>query len=248
MRRGLCAATGALSLAASLCGASPSPEDAVSLGPDLSVREVRPGTWVHTSVRASDGVPANGMIVRTPKGLVLVDTGWTEDQTLRLVEWGEKTLGAPFVEAVVTHSHADRSGGVPALYAKKIRVIAMDLTASKLRDAGAEAVPEAVVSASKPAYRDPLGYEIFYPGAGHTVDNAVVWFPEGKILFGGCFVKAEAATDLGFVGDADLASWPRAVDAVRARYGAATVVVPGHGEIAGPAALVHTLELLRKRP
>jgi hypothetical protein len=61
-------------------------------------------------------------------------------------------------------------------------------------------------------------------------------------------VKAEAATDLGFIGDAELGSWPRALDAVRSRYGAAAIVVPGHGEIAGPAALVHTLELLRTHP
>jgi metallo-beta-lactamase class B len=246
MRCGVWAATGAL--AASLCGASPSPEDAVSLGPDLSVRAIRPGYWVHTSVRVSDGVPANGMIVRTPKGLVLVDTGWTEDQALRLVEWAETTVGGRVVEAVVTHSHEDRSGGAPALYRRKIHLISLDLTASKLRDGGAQTTPEPVVSASKPVYDDPLGFEVFYPGAGHAGDNVVVWLPEAKVLFGGCLVKAQAAADLGFVGDADLASWPKAVEAVRKRYGTAAIVVPGHGEIAGPAALVHTLELLRKRP
>src|SRR6266508_3669869 len=83
------------------------PAEETRLGSDLEVRALRPGYWLHVS-RDGQGVPANGMIVRTPKGLLLVDTGWTEGQTERLVAWGERTLGAFFVQAIVTHSHGDR--------------------------------------------------------------------------------------------------------------------------------------------
>ena len=218
--------------------------DAVSLGPDLSVREIRPGYWVHVSVRASDGLPANGMVVRTPKGLLLVDTGWSADQTERILSWGERSLGASWAEAIVTHSHVDRAGGVSALYARDIRVVALDRTVEDLRKGGATRLPDPILSPEAPVHADPLGFEAFFPGAAHARDNIVVWFPAERILFGGCMIKAQSAGDIGFVGDADLASWPKALDAVKARYRNAAIVVPGHGEIGGLGSIAHTLELL----
>jgi metallo-beta-lactamase class B len=222
-----------------------SSEDAISLGPDLSVSEIRPGYWVHVSLRAGDGLPANGMVVRTPKGLLLVDTGWTVAQTEQLLAWGEKSLGASWAEAIVTHSHVDRAGGVSALYARNIRVVALERTVDDLRKGGATRLPDAILSPEAPVHTDVLGFEAFFPGAAHARDNIVVWFPAERILFGGCMIKAQSAGDLGFVGDADLASWPKALDAVKARYASAAVVVPGHGEIGGLGCLSRTRKLLR---
>jgi len=221
------------------------PPDVVRLGADLEVRRLRPTVWVHVSTDAQ-GVPANGLIVRTRRGLLLVDTGWTEGQTDRLVAWAERALGAFFAQAVVTHSHGDRSGGLPALVRRNVPFSALDLTVDKLRAAGAP-LPRVLLTTAAPLRVDALGFEAFYPGPGHAADNIVVWLPAEKVLFGGCLVKSEAATDLGNVADADLTSWPGAVEAVRDRYPGASIVVPGHGPVGGPAALVHTLELLRQR-
>ena len=222
------------------------PDDPVRLGDDLEVRLLRPGHWIHVS-KDGRGIPANGMIVRTPRGLLLVDTGWTEGQTDRLVAWGERALGAFFVEAIVTHSHGDRTGGVPALTRRGIPVRALDLTIEKLRG-DVERVPKVLLTAAAPTHADPLGFEAFFPGAGHAADNIVVWFPGARILFGGCLVRSEGAKDLGHVADADLDSWPRAVQAVLDRYPGAALVIPGHGAVGGRAALTHTLDLLRTRP
>ena len=188
------------------------------------------------------------MIVRTPRGLVLVDTGWTDGRADRLVEWGERAAGAAFVQAIVTHSHGDHTGGVAALGRRGIPVVALDVTVDKLRGSTERLPPRAVFTAARPIHADPLGYEAFFPGAGHAADNIVVWFPAERILFGGCFVKAAEAQDLGNVADADLAAWPRAIEAVRDRYKTAALVVPGHGEVSGPAALARTLKMLAGRP
>jgi len=218
----------------------------VQLGPDLEVRRLRPGYWLHVS-RDAQGVPANGMVVRTARGLLLVDTGWSADQTERLLSWSRRALGGRVREAVVTHSHNDRTGGLAALARHHIPVVALDLTADRLRQGGAAEAPGRVFSAADAVRADPLGFEAFYPGAGHAPDNIVVWFPAERILFGGCLVKAEAAPDLGNVADADLTHWATAVDAVRARYPEAAIVVPGHGPVGTLQALVHTVELLRAR-
>ena len=68
-----------------------------------------------------------------------------------------------------------------------------------------------------------------------------------RVLFGGCAVKSADATDLGFVGDADLAHWPDAMRALQKRYASAAIVVPGHGDPGDGALLQHTLDLLAPR-
>jgi metallo-beta-lactamase class B len=73
-----------------------------------------------------------------------------------------------------------------------------------------------------------------------------VWLPGQAVLFGGCFMRARAATSLGFIGDADLAAWPRSLESTRAAFPAVRVIVPGHGQPGGPELFDHTLELLRR--
>lgn len=92
------------------------------------------------------------------------------------------------------------------------------------------------------AVQDPRGFEAFYPGPGHTSDNIVLKFR--RALFAGCLIKALDAPDLGFIGDADVASWPASVRRVAARYPKVTVI-PGHGQIdLEGASYQHTLDLL----
>lgn len=173
-----------------------------------------------------------------------MDTAWDEPQTEKLLAWAEKTLGRPLAVAVVTHSHADRMGGIGALARRGLKAEAVDLTVAKVPGDSLRTL----FNASEALHKDPRGFEAFYPGPGHTVDNIVVWLPKQRLLFGGCLVKAEGAADLGYVGEADLASWPRSIVAVRERYPDARIVVPGHGAPGGPAALARTLELLAAAP
>jgi metallo-beta-lactamase class B len=151
----------------------------------------------------------------------------------------------PVAGAISTHSHEDRTGGVSALRKRGIPTGALQLTVELARAAGKSA-PDALFASG--AFADPRGFEAFFPGAGHAPDTIVVWFPKQRVLFGGCLIKAAESTDLGFVGDADLGHWPAAIEAVRARYPGATVVVPGHGEPSTVRALERTLELLKARP
>lgn len=199
---------------------------------------------VHRSMDAA-GVPANGMIAVTEKGLLLVDTAWTDAQTEMILDWGRKALGREWVGAVITHDHGDRAGGVGALLRRHIPVAALDLTVAKLAARGVRPVATLFTAAAK-AVKDPRGFEAFYPGRGHAPDNIVIAFPWSDILFAGCLVKAAEATELGFTGDANFASWPAALRAVRDRYPEMTIV-PGHGSPEGTVTIQHTLDLLDAR-
>jgi glyoxylase-like metal-dependent hydrolase (beta-lactamase superfamily II) len=71
---------------------------------------------------------------------------------------------------------------------------------------------------------------IVYPGAAHSPDNLLVFFPSRHLLFGGCMVKSSRS--IGYIGHADLDHWEAAIDVARDLD--ARIVVPGHGPVSGP--------------
>jgi glyoxylase-like metal-dependent hydrolase (beta-lactamase superfamily II) len=71
--------------------------------------------------------------------------------------------------------------------------------------------------------------QVFYPGPAHSKDNVVIYFPKQKILFGGCMIKPKS---LGYLGDADLNSWPESARKLK-RFDI-TTLIPGHGAWGGP--------------
>lgn len=220
---------------------------AIEVAPDLQVRVLRPGVWLHTSwKKLDDGTPfpSNGLLVKDGRELLLVDTAWGEAPTSELLEWIDRTLKMPVRRAVVTHFHDDRTGGLALLAARGVRVYAHPLTLELVSAAQrARLTPLPALSlAGAVATVGPL--EVFYPGPAHARDNLMVWLPAARLLFGGCATRAADATSLGNVADADVPSWPAAIQRALSRYPQAEVVVPGHGQPDGTSLLRHTLDLL----
>ena len=205
------------------------------------------GTFFPFRATNTEGIPANGLVVKTNAGMLLIDAVWTAAQTEAVLKWGEARFKQPWIGAVITHDHADRSGGLAALSLRHIPTGALDLTVDRLRKRGIEDVSVLLTSAAGSRI-DPRGFEVFYPGPGHTRDNIVLWFATSRVLYGGCLIIDQKAVDLGFTADADLASWPAAVRRVSARYPAPFVVIPGHGDPYGMREdpYAHTLELLAR--
>ncbi|MCG8482478.1 MAG: hypothetical protein MJA31_04145, partial [Clostridia bacterium] len=78
----------------------------------------------------------------------------------------------------------------------------------------------------------------------HSPDNLVIYFPQKRILFGGCMVKSLQSKNLGNTADADLDEWPKSIKRVLERYQEdADIVVPGHGKCGSIDLLSHTIEL-----
>ncbi|WKE65462.1 subclass B1 metallo-beta-lactamase [Gallaecimonas kandeliae] len=183
-------------------------------------------------------VPANGIIELEGNKALLVDTGWNQDQGRELLNWIQ-SKGIKDIQVVLTHSHADRAGGVKVFLDAGLTVWAHEKTAALLKE------PRLSVWSGDSLKLGPV--EVFYPGAGHSPDNLVVWFQGQRLLFGGCLVKDVAAKSLGNLEDADLRHWPEALKAVGHRYPGARLVIPGHGDGRGPGAINHSLALLEKR-
>lgn len=226
------------------------PVEAQSQGPDeyvladdVSVRKLAPGVWLHVTVvtlQPFGRVSTNGLIIEDGETSLLVDTGWDARQGALLLDWARDTLRRPVRAAVVTHFHEDRLGGVPALVPHGIPVHGLEETA---RIASGLGLPGPTETFTETRTVGPL--ELFFPGAGHAKDNIVVWHRDSGVLFGGCFVKDGASTNLGNVADADVTAWPASLTRARQRFPEASVVVPGHGQPGGPELLSHTEALLR---
>lgn len=229
---------------------SPPVDDVVRVTPDLEVRALAPGVWLHTTWRTYPGgtrFPSNGLIVESASGPWLVDSAWGDEPTLALVDWIGSTWGRPPAGLIATHHHDDRFSAIAELRRRGIRIVAHPRTVALAREDGVD-VPDGVevpAALAEVGGRTGIGaMEMFYPGPGHAVDNIVVWIADAGVLFGGCLVRPAGTSSLGNTDDADLDGWRGAVARVQARYGRATRVVPGHGAPVGPEVLAHNLEIL----
>ena len=219
------------------------------IGQTVWVSRLTPSLWLHTTTATTaegKGVysPANGLILDRKGGSLLVDTGYSPEQAEILLTWSKQTLRSPIRQAVATHFHRDRIGGIPALQAAGIPTVAHPLTLELARSHGV-AVPTNAVEFVQGTARLSEDCELFFPGGGHTRDNIVAWFPHQRVLFGGCFLKSVTSVDLGNLHDAVLSDWAGSVQRVHARYAAPKIAIPGHGTITGDP-VAHTLELLAK--
>lgn len=219
--------------------------------PKLTVTPLTSRVFVHTTYGEYQKkfIPANGLIINTGDGVVLVDTGWdtkeNTDNTRQLLQWVADSLGQPVRLCVVTHAHDDRVGGIGELRKAGIRVVSTPLTAQKSVKQGYE-TPEGILPNDTTFSIGNVPIRCYFPGEGHTSDNIVVWLPNQQILHGGCFVKSVAAFGMGNLADANLSEWATSVRRVMAQFGKARIVIPGHEEWGDTEALEHTLRLLEK--
>ncbi len=201
--------------------------------------------WVHKTYMDISGAstPSNGLIAVTSDGLFLVDTPWTNEQTDVLLKLAKNVFKQDITDAVITHAHSDRIGGIDTLLKKDIEVRCTGLTAKEAEKNGFTK-PGTIIGEEADFSVGDIDIETYYPGRGHSPDNITVWFPRYKVLFGGCLLKSLDSKDMGSVTDADLGQWPLSVGKLIDKYPDAEVVIPGHGRWGGSDILEHTVELV----
>lgn len=210
---------------------------------ELKLKRLSDKVYQHISYKRIEPwglIGASGLVVVNGAEAHIIDTPWTTKGTEQLVKWIE-AKGLTVKSALVTHFHEDASGDIPLLNDLKVRTYATSLT-NKLLKLNQKEVSSDEISSSTFEYIDGVA-SVFYPGAGHTEDNIVVWLPNEKILFAGCFVKSLKNKTLGYTGDANISEWPISMQKVINRYPNVKIVVPGHGEIGDASLLTHTQAL-----
>lgn len=233
-----------LALVAAAGAAPPAPQQ---LSPDLSVRELAPGVWLHTSWADVPGfgrVPANGLVVVSEGEAAMLDTPWDDALTARLMDWMSSSLHVHTTTVIPTHAHNDNLGGLAEAHRRGARSIAMEATREAARATGKPVPLQGFVGLTTVSIGGRT-VELRFPGGGHTRDNIVAWLPDAGVLFGGCLVRGSETANLGYTKEADLDAWPTTIRTVMDLYPGARIVVPGHGAPGGQELLTHTLDLLR---
>ncbi len=203
----------------------------------MEIKKIEEGIYLYTAYEKIKGwglVGSNGLIVFDNKDAYLIDTPISATDTEKLVNWID-AQGFTAKASISTHFHSDSTGGIAFLNSKSIPTYASKQTNKLLENKGEAQATHSFTENPFWLVKDKI--EIYYPGPGHTRDNLVVWMPEQKILFGGCFIKPQG---LGNLGDAVIPDWPASADKLIARYSSAAQVVPGHGKIGDASVLEKT--------
>ncbi|WP_143309020.1 subclass B1 metallo-beta-lactamase [Chitinophaga vietnamensis] len=221
---------------------------AQSKKPSLRISHLTGNCYVFTSwnMYRSEPVPANGLYVLTPKGAVLLDSPWDTTECKPLLDSIYARHHQKVVLCIATHSHGDRTGGFGILQREGIATWSSQETYDTC----------VVHHEHTAAYRflkdttfniGGCRIQTYYPGPGHTADNIVLWLPQNKVLYGGCFVKCTEDTGLGYIAEANLEAWPASIRNVQKRFPHPAYVIPGHGSWENIASLDHTFQLLKER-
>jgi metallo-beta-lactamase class B len=221
-------------------------EQKIKISNDLELRKISEHVYIHISyydLQSYKHVPANGLVYLRGGESYIVDTPWTDELTRVLLDWIQDSLKSEIKGVIPTHWHQDCMGGLREVKNAGIKSYGLELTRDIARSKN---LPEPAVG-----FRDSLMLKLglsniicYYVGAGHTVDNIVVWLPEERVLFGGCMVKALGQKNLGFTGDADLQEWPKSLKNLLSKFPDCRIVVPGHGAHGNLDLIHHTLKLL----
>ena len=221
----------------------------ITINNDLEIVQLTSNVYMHISYAEFAGfgrVECNGMILTNGDKAFLFDTPPTELLTKQLVEWISQTLKLKVVGFLPNHWHIDCMGGLAYLQSIGVKSYANQMT---IDIAKARNLP-VPTHGFKDSLKLKLGnaeINCYFLGAGHSMDNIVVWIPSEKVLFPGCLVKEMNAKGLGNTVDGDLLAYPKTLQKVLRKFPDAKIVIPGHGAIGGIELVRHTMELLKMR-
>ncbi|WP_293955472.1 MULTISPECIES: BlaB/IND/MUS family subclass B1 metallo-beta-lactamase [unclassified Sphingobacterium] len=195
----------------------------------LLIEKINPKLYLYTTFNTFDGTKyaANAVYLITKKGVILFDTPWDSTQYQPLLDSIKQKHNLPVIAVYATHWHEDRAGGFAYYNHIGIPTYATKMTNDLLK-ANHKAQAAHLVDLNKTYKIGGQSFVLNFFGPGHSMDNVVVWFPQYKILDGGCFIKSAEARDLGFTADGDVKSWKPSLARLLTKYPQINMVIPGH--------------------
>jgi metallo-beta-lactamase class B len=198
----------------------------------------------------------NSVVYVGRRSVTIIGATWTPETAERLAAEIRKVTDKPIREVVNTNFHPDRAGG--NAYWKRIGagIVSTKMTRDLLQS-GWDQVVDGTVKAFAGYPRLPLvlptkihagDFELqggriraLYLGPSHTKDGIFVYFPDEKVLYGGCILKEQ----LGSLAYADVAEYPKTLRKLQALHLDITTIVAGHwSPIHGPELIDQYLALL----
>jgi metallo-beta-lactamase class B len=211
---------------------------------NIGITQLTENTWlIQTSFACNGKLDCNHLLVVDSNEMLLVNTPASDSLTGILIDCLEKKFNKKVTKVIVSHFHDDSSACLPETKRRGITSYSLDKTGELLKPYNRPV--DIIFTDSLIIPLQTMKIELYFPGAGHSKDNIVVWLPSEKILFGGCLLKPMGATNKGNIADADEEAWPATVQKVKDKFGDAKIVIPGHGAVGDNAIFDNTLSIVK---
>lgn len=191
-------------------------------------------------------IDANAVVVVSGDEAMLFDTPWDSAQAEQLISWISDSLNKKIIFSVITHAHADRIGSIATMHRHGIPTYSHHLTAQEAEKRDYPK-PQHIFYNDDTTFRcGNIKVVAYYPGAGHTIDNIVLYIPSKNFLYGGCFIKSGHSNTIGNIEDADMAAWPKSLTKMKNHFKERRfiTIIPGHGSWKSDKAIENTYRLL----
>lgn len=189
----------------------------------------------------SGKVPCNGMIVVSSDEAVIFDTPTSDQTSIELLDYLRYQRNWVINAIVATDWHTECLGGLAVFHKYGVSSYASNQTI-KLAKAYKAVVPQqgfenhlVIEVGEKKVYLE-------YLGEGHASGNIVGYFPEDKLIFGGCLIKA-VGTKKENLESVNKKAWSETIYKIKMKYPELKKVIPGDGTSGGPELLDYTMNL-----
>ena len=202
--------------------------------PPLTIQLIKGGIYM-----VMGGSGANTGFFIGPKEVMVIDAKMTEDSTKQLMAEIAKLTPHPVTTILITHSDGDHVNGLTGFPAG-LAIVSHPETKRYMDEAFKDEklrayLPNKTFSDRWESTAGPKKIEMLHFGPAHTSGDAVVFFPEEKVVFVGDLLfmgrdplihKPKNGTSIGLVKNL------KAILALDA-----DTFIPGHGEVAGRSEL-----------
>lgn len=228
--------------------ASGQQHDTIKINRDIQLIHLKDSFFLHVTTDYIEGfgmVSSNGLLVIRNGNALMIDTPMDEIKTAAILDYLCDSMHTNVTVFIPGHWHNDCIGGLAELHRRNVFSIANEMTRAECIKRNLE-VPKASFSKYLTWSFCGIPLECRYAGAGHSLDNIVVYFPEQKILFGGCLIKSAGSTTIGNIADADVQAWPKTLRKVQKKYPDAEIIIPGHGSVGSLELIEHTIGVVNQ--
>lgn len=214
--------------------------------PKLTITPLSGDFYVYTTYNTYENsrVPANGMYVVTSNGVVMFDTPWDTTQFQPLLDSIQLKHHKPVILCFATHWHSDKTAGLEYYRQQGIKTYTTTLT-DELSKKNNKKRAEFLMQQDTVFNIGQYSFETYYPGAGHTIDNIVIWFEKEKILYGGCLIKGVDDDTLGYLGDADTTAYASTLQNVQKKCRQPKTIVIAHSDWSNNRSLQHSIKMAK---
>ena len=204
----------------------------------LTVQQIKKDLYLF----AGDGSAkdaGNVAVYITGEGVILVDDRFEYDHD-NVVNAVKQLTSQPIKYVLNTHHHADHSGGNAKMFPLGVNIISTAQARTNIlehKQPGAPPLTPAnlVFTDEESVFLGGKEVRAKFFGRGHTNGDAIVYFPDLKVIHTGDLMANDGPL-IDYAGGGSIVEWTKTLDKAMKEW-AFDTVIPGHGDLTKKAGL-----------